>query len=221
MEPIKLASDRKIIDTLVERKDGSMYDTYYKSLEELIHTYVDQVVAAAINNSFITIADADGLKRWEAFYTAKPFDMDINEYRRLLFILNDLTGNGPTYDNVLKLIQFFDPNGTFFPITVYPIYADYPHDLATPPFSKFWRDSDGKYFTDEMTIYDENSALEKINEFIFLDNDNLIYETSVLNVEKLTYRILLKTLLETLLPANVIFILHFSDYSSILFGGNA
>ena len=126
MEPIKLITNRKISDFLVERKDGSLYDTYYKSLENLIHIYVDELVSDIINNSFIATADATGLKRWEAFYTNKPFDMNINDFRNLLFILNQLAIEGPTENNVLKLIQFFDPSGLFYPINGKPIYNEFP-----------------------------------------------------------------------------------------------
>ena len=102
-------------------------------------------------------------------------------------------------------------------LTCYILFNDLQTD-SIGPFSELWDFNTGSVPTPEMILYDEDSSIIHSNEFTLIDTDYLLYETSGLNVPKLTHRILLKELLDMLLPANVRFILNFKTVNSILFG---
>lgn len=126
MARVVIDTNRGISDHLIERIPGQMYDVYYRSIEELARTNVDLQVQDTINNTFIQTADAEGLKRWEYFYTYKPNDMSDDEWRAILIVLNETTREGPTAENILKLLRLFDPTASFTSVSPYPVYANSP-----------------------------------------------------------------------------------------------
>jgi len=126
MEAIKLTNNRTIADNLVERKTGTLYDTYYKALENLAKVYVDGIVENVLNNSFIFTSDSAGLKRWQAYYEQKPFDMTWTQFRSLLFLLNEATREGPTVTNIQNILKFFDATATFSQVTTRHIFYGTP-----------------------------------------------------------------------------------------------
>lgn len=301
---IVMTTNRKITDHLVSRLPGTAYDTYYRALEELTDSDVVRRVNTAINDTLIPVADPAGLRRWEFFYTDKPYDMTYDEWRRLLLILNLITREGPTEANVLKLLRYFDPSATYAVIKPLPVYASetnrshieltwvsepttvvttfpwivgnynvdgqsriYTRDVGTgllrvyregtdylttfdessgllriqisgltvaagtelsiafenlaittdPPASQFFNEFTGSYPTAEYAIVDQDSLLPVINEFVLYEDAFVAYKTSVLYVPKLTYRKLLRDLLDMLLPANVVFLLVFASLDPIVY----
>ena len=128
MDRVIINTYRRIADHMVERLPGQLYDIYYRAIEELVQQNVDKVAEKAINNTFLHTADTNGLKRWEFFYTHKPKDMSDESWRDLVIILNELTREGPTFENVRKLLQFFDATADFSALKPLPLYAGTPQE---------------------------------------------------------------------------------------------
>ena len=216
MSIVLSSTGRQISDALVERIPGSQYDIYYRALEELVSTYVDSTVNSIINDTFITVADQAGLDRWQFFYTQKPYDMTYDMWHRLLLLLNQITRLGPTDNLITQLLQFFDPTASFSAVRPLPVYASDPGS-GDLPTSLFYNTATHLYPTTEYVILDENSSFSSANEWIVFDESFVAYETSTMTVPNITYRELLQTLLNMLLPANVTFLTNFSDTASIVY----
>ena len=309
MNRISLDTNRRIADHLIERIPGQVYDTYYRSIEELAQNAVDRKVQDIINNTFIQTADSVGLQRWEYFYKKKPNDMSDDEWRTLLILLNTTTREGPTGENILNLLRFFDPSATITAIKPYPLYAGTPsngHAVITRgssatdtivttypwpsagygarvsinwvdssgnltiyidqtiefgltlgadisgaylevtviwptgnpipagdtytvifsdasglddlPLSNFYNTSTNQFPTPEYVILDENTSYSTDNEFVAFNTAFLLYVTSILDIAKLSYRQLLRNLLDLVLPANVVFSLRFVTKPPVYWG---
>jgi hypothetical protein len=95
-----------------------------------------------------------------------------------------------------------------------------PDYSADKPVSAFLNRFTAQYPTQPYYIYDHHSIFAKTNQFITYASSFVAYETSALNVTKLSHRALLRVLLDKLLPANVTFILRWAAVQSVVYVGN-
>lgn len=222
-------TDRQITDHLLSRVSGSMYDVYYRAIEEWSTINVTNATFRLINNLFIRLADDAALSAWDFYYTDRPFDMSVNTWRQLLLFLNEMSAEGPTLENVSRLLRFFDPVATFSTVQGTPIYSLNPPVGAYPTgypgttayegtaltathTSLLWDKSvtPDTFPTEEYVIQgtatEFNPYADNFTEFILFNKSAVVYQTSLLTIPLPSHRVLLRTLLDLLLPANVCFI---------------
>ena len=205
-------TNRKIPDFLIERLHGNTWDTLYRAIEELTNIEIDDRVFKILRDFFIETSTAEGLKKWESFYLPKPHILSTERWRTLLFILTEITTKGPTVENVLKLIRFFDPLATLTKLETLPLYASDSKFLLPPPPQE-------SFPTEQSTILASVSKFSNIyqdyyanptKEFLLFSNSTLVYETSNLNILEVELRRFLKNLLDLVIPANVHIILRYN-----------
>jgi len=221
---ISLTTTKKIPTYLFDRKQGQVYDTYYRAFEE----YDDRVIGdilwtSIVNSAFVQLMTDDQLLAYGAFYfVAKPADMSLSDYRNFTLLLNNVIIDGPTINNVLRVLKFFDVAATMTLVGYDPMYnEDSRQEIdagnlssGVTTTSTFYDTTTHVMPTTEYIMLDEDSAYDQepgeAPELTLRDENSVLYITSTLNIPDIGKRYLLRDALRKILPAAVRMILNFS-----------
>lgn len=203
---ISVPSLQKIPTYLLDRKQGQVYDTYYRMFEEYAAVNIQpQMYQGVVNDQFVQNMDTAALTAFGKFnYVAKPANIPVEQYRQVLLVLNNIAVGGPTLNAVTKFLQLFDPTASLSQYTGNPIYSEN---------SRFYNATTHSYPTPEYVILSEDSEFTlkptEPTQLIMMSENSYMMTTSDLNVPSLITRQFIRDCLRVILPATVRVLLNF------------